>query len=686
MSTQYRPEVDGLRAVAVLPVILFHAGFEMFSGGFVGVDIFFVVSGYLITGIIYNEIRQGNFSIIKFYERRARRILPALFFVSLTCLAVAWVWMLPKEFSALSESLVAVNLFISNIYFWQDVDYFAGPADMQPFLHTWSLAVEEQFYLFFPLVMLVLGGLRKYLLLALVALAFLLSLALAEYASRNHPAANFYLLPTRAWELMAGALIAIGLYERELKLPRAIHNAGAFLGLGMILYSILTFDESTPFPSVWALLPVMGSALVILFARQDNAAGRLLSLGPIVGIGLISYSAYLWHQPVFVFARERSFDNVSQTDFLLLSLLSLVLAYFSWRFVEQPFRDKRLFSRGTIFSGALAGSLCFIGIGVYGTYTQGIPWRLNEAVASVADVRNDRHLQSEGCQSMPGRVIAIEDACEYNSEYPDMAVVWGDSQASPLVGPVAERVKDLGLGVKQFVYTNCLPVTGYTRSDEPECGEFNEDVMNYMLDNDNVKLVIMLGRYPLQFEGETFNNQEGGIEHDNKVFAVPYDDGSVYAGDPTTMDHRVAQVGERIQQTVDTLVNNGKKVVLIYPVPEVGWDVPAMLAKERMYGIERSAPLSTSHAVFKERVASSYAQLDQVDNHPNLLKVRPEQLLCGTYLEGRCTAQVGDDLLYYDNNHLSRAGATLVVDHIFDEMKEVGWVRGKRVELGWLND
>ncbi|MBB3189388.1 acyltransferase family protein [Halomonas cerina] len=684
MSTYYRPEVDGLRAVAVIPVILFHAGLDAWSGGFVGVDIFFVVSGYLITGIIYNEIRQGNFSIIKFYERRARRILPALFFVSLTCLAIAWIWMLPKEFSKLSESLVAVNLFVSNIYFWQDVDYFAGPADMQPFLHTWSLAVEEQFYLFFPLVMLVLGMLRRHYLLVMVFLAFLLSLILAEYGARNHPAANFYLLPTRAWELMAGALIAIGLHERELKLPRAIHDGGAFLGLGMILYSIFLFDESTPFPSLWALIPVLGAALVILFARHDNAAGKLLAAKPVVGIGLISYSAYLWHQPVFVFARERSFGALSQSDFLLLSLLSLILAYFSWRFVEQPFRDKRNFSRATIFSGALAGTVCFIGIGLYGTYTQGIPWRLNAAVAQVADVRNDRHLQSEGCQSMPGRVIPIEEACEYNGEYMDKVVVWGDSQATPLVGPVAERAKDLGLGVKQFVYTNCLPVAGYTRSDEPECGSFNEDAMNYMVDNDHVKLVVMLGRYPLQFEGETFDNREGGIEEDNTVYAVPFDKAKTV--DPAMMTNRVPLVGERIQQTVNTLVSDGKKVVLIYPVPEVGWDVPFTLAKEMMYGKARAAPLSTSHEVFKERVASAYEQLDLVENHKNLLKIKPESLFCDTYLTGRCTTQVNDELLYYDNNHLSKAGATLVVDHIFDEMKEVGWLKDKRVELGWLND
>lgn len=252
MNSNYRAEVDGLRAIAVIPVIFFHAGFEWFSGGFIGVDVFFVVSGYLITGIIYGEILQGRFSLIHFYERRARRILPALFFISIVSLIFAWFWMLPREYEALSESLIAVNLFVSNIYFWQSLDYFAGPAEMQAFLHTWSLAVEEQFYLFFPLFMLILAGLRRHLLVTILGLGLLMSLGLAEYASTHHPTANFYLLPTRAWELLAGALIAIYLHGGKRHFSPGVRHLGGVIGLALIFYATFFFDVSTPFPSLWA--------------------------------------------------------------------------------------------------------------------------------------------------------------------------------------------------------------------------------------------------------------------------------------------------------------------------------------------------------------------------------------------------------------------------------------------------
>nr|WP_298522028.1 acyltransferase family protein [uncultured Halomonas sp.] len=677
MGMEYRPEVDGLRAVAVIPVILFHAGFDFFSGGYVGVDIFFVVSGYLITNIIYNEIQNDEFSIIKFYERRARRILPALFFVSLISIVLAWMWMLPKEFEEFSKSLIAVNLFVSNVYFATDMGYFAGAAEMKPFLHTWSLAVEEQFYLFFPLAMLVLGALKKRYLLFFVFLAFITSLTIAEWASTRYESYNFYLLPSRVWELMAGSIIAIFFYKREFKSSKVICNIGASSGLILISYSIVSFDEDTPFPGLWALLPVLGASLVILFARVDNLVGRLLSFKPIVVIGLISYSAYLWHQPIFVFARERSLGNLSNADFLLLSLLSLFLAYFSWKFVEQPFRNKRRFTRPQIFSGAFVMSILMLGFGAYGIYSKGMPGRLDTAVAQIANVRNDRHLQSEGCQSTPSQTISIEDSCEYNENYSEKMVVWGDSQATPLVGPVAKKARSLNMGVKQFVYTNCLPIAGYSRSDRPECGRFNNAVLDTIVSNKNIKMVFMLGRYPLQFEGKSFNNQEGGAEEKHRVYAVPIE--GVKSKEYIYSEDRVEVVGELIQETVNTLVNNNVKVVLIYPVPEVGWDVPSLLAKEKMYGIERERMLSTSHEVFKERTESSYQQLDMIQDHENLLRVKPELLLCDTQLPNRCITQIENKILYYDSNHLSRYGATMLIDHIFSEIKKRGWMDNKEL-------
>jgi len=359
----YRREIDGLRALAVLPVILFHGGFEWFSGGYVGVDIFFVISGYLITSIILKEKDAGIFTIAGFYERRARRILPALFFVILACLPFAWFWLLPHEFKEFGKSIIAVILFGSNILFWRESDYFATDAELLPLLHTWSLAVEEQFYVVFPLVMILFWALGKRWLVGIISLVALLSLGLAEWGWRYFPEANFYLIPTRAWELMIGALVAFYLYRN--KQPTGIiSHLGSITGFALIVASIIFLDRSMPFPSLYALAPTVGAALIVIFATQNTLVYKILSLRLFVAIGLISYSAYLWHQPLFVFARIRSIDEPTMWLIGLLSIVALMLAYLSWRFVEQPFRNRQRYRRKQIFIGGLVTSLLFIAVGI----------------------------------------------------------------------------------------------------------------------------------------------------------------------------------------------------------------------------------------------------------------------------------------------------------------------------------
>ena len=248
----YRREIDGLRALAVVPVILFHAGFEWFSGGFVGVDIFFVISGYLITSIILSGKQDGTFTLLRFYERRARRILPVLFFIMLACLPFAWLWMPPHEMVEFSRSLIAVPLFVSNILFWRETGYFATANELKPLLHTWSLAVEEQYYLLFPLFLLLTWKLGRRWIVALLAVMAILSLVLAQWGSMNSPTASFYLLPTRGWELLIGALVAFylsrGIKVENSNKQKAINQAGSLLGVLLIGYAAVTFDKTTPFP------------------------------------------------------------------------------------------------------------------------------------------------------------------------------------------------------------------------------------------------------------------------------------------------------------------------------------------------------------------------------------------------------------------------------------------------------
>ncbi len=274
----------------------------MLSGGYVGVDVFFVISGYLITNIIITELDQQNFSILKFYERRARRIMPALFFVMLCCIPFAWMWMMPGQFKDFGQSFIAVSLFASNILFWNESGYFDAATEEKPFLHTWSLAVEEQYYMLFPIVLILLWRFGRQPVFYVVIGTAIASLLLSELSWRKFPEANFYLAPTRAWELFAGSICAFLQFGKSQKTS----NILSALGLTLIVFAIFFYDEFTPFPSLYALAPVGGTALIILFGTSGTWVARLLSTKPFVGIGLISYSAYLWHQPLFAFARIRT--------------------------------------------------------------------------------------------------------------------------------------------------------------------------------------------------------------------------------------------------------------------------------------------------------------------------------------------------------------------------------------------
>ena len=285
---KYRAEIDGLRAVAVVPVILFHAGFEIFSGGFVGVDVFFVISGYLITTILIDDI-ENNIQYVNFYERRARRLLPALFFVMIVCIPPAWIWMLPSQMKDFSESLFAVSLFSSNILFWHESGYFEATAELKPLLHTWSLAVEEQYYLLFPVFLFLAWRFGKNAVFWMIVVMTLLSLLLSEWGWRTKPSANFYLAPTRAWELFSGSIAAFVVQKKGVQKNGFL----ALLGLAAIIFSIFIYDETTPFPSLYTLLPVIGVVFLVLYGDKETLVSKILSKKAFIGIGLISYSAYL---------------------------------------------------------------------------------------------------------------------------------------------------------------------------------------------------------------------------------------------------------------------------------------------------------------------------------------------------------------------------------------------------------
>lgn len=362
---KYRPEIDGLRAVAVIPVILFHAAIPGFSGGFVGVDIFFVISGFLITSIIVADMEgPTGFSIVRFYERRARRILPALFAMLAISTLAAYVVLLPTELWEYGKNLLGAALFFSNITHMFQGGYFGGPVELKPLLHTWSLSVEEQFYVLYPLFVVVffrIFGHRG--LIVSVGIASLASLALAHWAGPRHPTLNFFLLPTRAWELGLGGLCALYLERHSLPSGKW-RNPIAALGLAMVFYAIFRLDETVQFPGLWALVPVLGTVLILLFSSTGTLVHRLLSWRPVVGIGLISYSAYLWHQPLLAFTRLGFQPAPSPLTLAALIAATFGLAYGSWRWIEKPFRIKSQIGRVAIFGLSAAGISAFSALAI----------------------------------------------------------------------------------------------------------------------------------------------------------------------------------------------------------------------------------------------------------------------------------------------------------------------------------
>lgn len=360
----YRKEIDGLRALAVIPVIFFHAGFTTFSGGFVGVDIFFVISGYLITTILLNDLETNSFSIIRFYERRARRILPVLFFVILISIPFAWILLPPYELISFSKSVAAIPLLISNFFFWKDGGYFDTAAELKPLLHTWSLAVEEQYYIFFPIFILFSWRLGKKFIFWALILGIISSLIIAQIGSILKPVPNFYLLPGRVWEFALGGVLAF-YYKSGGGLRSGLEQEILSLcGLISILLAIFTFSNEIPYPSIYTLLPTVGAALIILFAQKNTLVGKLLSARLFIGMGVISYSAYLWHQPVLAFAKigAISFGDIPK---IVLLFIIFTLSIFSWKYIEAPFRRNNFISSRFIYIALAVGSILFIWFGFY---------------------------------------------------------------------------------------------------------------------------------------------------------------------------------------------------------------------------------------------------------------------------------------------------------------------------------
>lgn len=495
----YRREIDGLRAVAVLAVILYHARIPGFTGGFIGVNVFFVISGFLITGLISREMEQQTFSIVRFYERRARRILPALFLVMAAALPLSWWLLTPSELVSFGNSVRAVGLFLSNWLFWQDSDYFSPAADFKPLLHTWSLSLEEQFYIVFPLFLLLVRRLSRRWVIAIMVVGALSSLVLAEVFVRERPVVVFYLPPTRIWELMAGAILAVLVRDRPLY--RRFHpdfaGVAAAVGLLAIVAAALLYDTHTPFPGLSAVIPVAGTWLVLAFAHPHTRVGRLLAQPVLVHLGLISYSLYLWHHPVFVFGRLAfDFTLDTQTTLALLGL-TLVLAEMSWRYVERPFRHVGVISRRGVFVFSVLATAAFVSLGQLGLARAGWPERLDKS-----QTRKAEWLRYSVTGLYRSRLCFLDPDQKFVDLAPECAqggvALWGDSHAASLYSGLAAAMP-----TAQFTASACPPALGYRARSRPECPGFNAGVLDTLV-RQGPRQVIMLANWGAYLHDDAF--------------------------------------------------------------------------------------------------------------------------------------------------------------------------------------
>ncbi|PSJ79453.1 acyltransferase family protein [Neisseria iguanae] len=474
---KYRREIDGLRAFAVLPVILFHAGISAFKGGYVGVDVFFVISGYLITTIILSDLDAGKFSIVEFYERRFRRILPALLFVLICIYPLAYLWLMPSEMKAFSQSLAAISLFSGNVLFWLTSGYFDTATELKPLLHTWSLGVEEQYYVLFPLLLLGLykAGCKQWIVLLMVLLGGISFLA-SEWALSRYQIAVFYLLPFRAWELMAGSLAAVYLRRYSLQQKKfAVNQWGSLLGLLLVILPVFLYDKYMPFPGASVLPVILGSVLVIVLATPDTWAGKILSTKVMVQIGLISYSTYLWHNPLFALARVRSEFEVHPYPLMVaLATLSLVLAYFTWRYVEAPFRNKTLFSRKRIFQISGMGSMVLFTVGLAGHfYFQKLEHKI--------DYGWNEHARRHSCLIQDDHQDKHAPNCYEKGDY--QVLLWGDSHAASLYQGLAGYARNHDIALTQLTQSSCPPLVGFEGPVRGNCAAINQRILDEIAAN-----------------------------------------------------------------------------------------------------------------------------------------------------------------------------------------------------------
>lgn len=631
-SLSYRPDIDGLRAVAVLLVVIFH--FDLIPGGksgFIGVDVFYVISGYLITGIIARQLDAGTFSFSTFYLQRIRRLAPALFAVLALVMLAGGMLLFPDALVDLAKQVLASQLYVANIYYWRSINYFGLHADGVYLLHTWSLAVEEQFYLVFPLIMYLLYRHCRARVWLILSMGCAASFALNLYFVSSKPEATFYLLPTRAWELIAGSL---GYYVAT-NFPRSRRSDEMLgkLGMALIVVGVVAYSREMAFPGTFALLPVVGAALVIVGGGQQTATSSLLSLSPIVYIGRISYPLYLVHWPIHVFAGQALGDDYTTPVRLTMFLTSIVLALMIYHLIELPVRNGRLrISVSSIASAYGAGFAVTVGLVAVTLHAAGFPQRFQEQAMHLASFVKDR-TQVPDCEFHGQKLASREDFCRIGAEDGDPEwLIFGDSHAAAAYGAFDDWLTGQGKAGLFMFRNSCMPVSGiHMFKDKGLCHAFNDAIANFLAQKNSIRHVLMVScwRQPIE---------KGGV--------------STHANNLLPREESLKVFENRFRASIKNLHQLGKQVYVWEPVPGARGNVPVELAKAQIAGMP---------ADIEFRKEEYFAEFDfffrsLVENsHLITQTFSPSAALC---VSGTCKVTEEGNPLYHDNAHVTASSAS----------------------------
>ncbi|ABC29517.1 predicted acyltransferase [Hahella chejuensis KCTC 2396] len=647
---RYRPDIDGLRALAVVPVILFHSSVQGFSGGYVGVDIFFVISGFLITSIIYAEMEKGEFSILTFYERRVRRIFPALFTVIALTLLAGYLILLPNEYENLGKNALSATLFSSNLYLMTEIGYFAAPAETNALLHTWSLAVEEQFYIFFPPFLMAICSLGRRKILTLLAAISLCSLVLSVYLTKSHPESSFFFTPIRIWELMIGAILV---FIPRANFSRLIANALSLTGFSLIAFSIFAYTPATPFPGYAALAPCIGTALIIYAGQyKDVYVSNLLSLSPINFIGKLSYSLYLFHWPVIVFLKLYVMTPITHFHFGIYFITTFALSYLNWKYIETPFRKKTILgNRKNILISSVMTLCLFSAISFITIASQGLPFRINENISFIAEAANDKPNLSE-CLKDEKAFGPYSHQCSLGGDNNKQTSVlmWGDSHGEALMPALDKALTKLSLKGEFVGRGGCIPLLDAYQAAEgfSECPQINDAIFNYISEMPHLKTVILASRWSLYANGLRYEH-----EHGSPVYLRTSDTIQ------TSLELNKVIFKESFLKTLSQLKELGLTVYVVEQVPEVGFDVPEHMARSKLLNQNVNIEPNVNEYNERQKLVREIFKEAEDSNLARLISV--QSVFCS---ETNCAIAKDEKPIYRDGNHITRTMSEEIA-HIF---------------------